>query len=397
MKELSSYLKNMPVSSIRKLVKYANKTDKKGIKVYHLNIGQPDIPTPKSYFEAIKNFDEKVDSYMPSEGINELRKEYTKYLEQFDVKVNKDDCIITTGGTEGFTFSLLALTNSGDEVLVFEPYYSNYNTVFAMADINPCAVTTHVENNFHFTKSDIEKRITNKTKVLLVTNPGNPTGTVLTKNEIKAIEEVVIEHDLYLIADEVYREIVFDKRKPYSFLSNKKLLNRLIVIDSISKKFSACGSRIGMVVTKNKNIRGLIYKLALSRLSVSTLEQKAAVALFKYEKDVPNKIREMFEKRRDVVISILKKEKLLFRIPEGAFYLILKLPVKNAEDFLIYMLEKFSYNNETVMASSAEGFYATKGLGKDEIRIAFVLNEEEMKKSVKLLLRGLKAYRNNNE
>lgn len=393
MKELSTYLTNIRMSSIRKLVPYANEAKSKGINVFHLNIGQPDIKTPLSYFQAINEYKPDVIEYMDSQGLFELRTVIKDYYKNFDCDYTENDIFITTGGTEGFLFTLQSLSNPGDEVLILEPYYSNYNIAFNMAEINPNPVLTKASNGFHFTYEDLEHRITDKTKMILLTNPGNPTGTVLTENEIEAVVNIAIEYDLYIIVDEVYREIVFDGKKPFSFGSIKKVEDRLIIIDSISKRFSACGARIGMAITKNEMIKSLFMKLAQGRLAVSSMEQIGALGLYKNSLDQIEIIKNKFEERRNVVFDLLKDEESIKSIKsEGAFYLILGLPVKNAEDFLIWLLKDFSDNNETVMAAPANGFYATKGKGKNEIRIAYVLEEDKLKRAIQILLKGVKEY-----
>jgi aspartate aminotransferase len=390
----------MRVSSIRKLTSYSDAAKKKGKKVYHLNIGQPDLETPLSYYDYIRKYNDKVIAYMPSEGVYELRDEIAKYYKKFKADFTADDVIITTGGTEGFMFSLMSITNPSDEILLTEPYYSNYNVVLNECKVNPTPVLTKVDNNFRFTKEDLENKITEKTQIILVTNPGNPTGAVLSDDEINAICEVAIENDLYIISDEVYREIVFDGRKTFSFGSRKDIEDRLIIIDSISKRFSACGARIGMAITKNSKIKKLLIKLCQGRLAVSTIEQQGAIGLYKFAKDMPEFVRDEFEKRRNLAYEILSKEKdIICSKSEGAFYDIIKIPIPNAEEFLIWMLEDFEVDGETVMAAPASGFYATKGHGKNEIRIAYVLEEKKLKRALEILLKGLRIYseRINNE
>jgi len=393
MKELSKKMLEMKASSVRRLTKYADDAETRGKKVYRLNIGQPDLPVPDEYYERIREFNEATIEYMPSKGTPELLDAVEKFYQNAGMKIDQKHIYITTGGTEAIMFTLLALTNPKDELLIFEPYYSNYNTFFTMTGVKPVAVTTYAENGFHIEKNAIEEKITDKTKAIFVTNPGNPTGTVLTQEEIRMIADVAKEHDLYIICDEVYREMVFDGRKITSFGFLEDIHDRLVLIDSVSKRYNACGARIGVVISMNDDILELISKLCQGRLSVSTIEQYAAVGLYSTGYRVINGIRDEFERRRDIVYGNLKKIPGVFcEKPEGAFYLICKLPVEDSNDFLIWMLEEFEVEGETVMAAPADGFYATKGLGKNEVRIAYVLETDKLKRAIEILGKGLEAY-----
>ncbi|HHU16774.1 MAG: pyridoxal phosphate-dependent aminotransferase [Anaerovoracaceae bacterium] len=394
MKPLSKKISNMEASSVRILTKYAVEAEAKGKKIYKLNIGQPDLCIPDEYYEYIHAFHEQTVEYMPSQGIPELLKAVASYYQKSGINIDEKNIYITTGGTEAFMFTLFAIIEPGDEIIIFEPYYSNYNTFFAITGAKPVGVTTYVENGFHVTdRALIEQKITEKTKAIVVTNPGNPTGTVLWEEEIRMIADVAKEHDLYIIADEVYREMVFDNAKITSFGFLEDVHDRLVLIDSVSKRFNACGARIGAAITKNDEILSLISKLCQGRLAVSTIEQHAAVGLYSTGLRVIHQIRDEFKKRRDVVYECLRKIPGVFCAkPEGAFYLICKLPVKNAEEFLIWMLKNFDDNGETVMAAPGEGFYATEGLGKDEIRIAYVLEPDKLKRAIEILGKGLEAY-----
>ena len=384
---------DMKASSVRRLTKYAEEAEAAGKKIFKLNIGQPDLKVPMEYYEKIRAFNEPTVEYMPSQGIPELLEAVETYYQSIGIDVDRNHIYVTTGGTEAVMFTLLALTNPEDEVLIFEPYYSNYNTFFTMTGSHPIPVTTYAENGFHVERSAIEARITERTKAIFVTNPGNPTGTVLTVEEIRMIADVAKEHDLYIICDEVYREMVFDGGKPTSFGHLTDIHDRLILIDSVSKRYSACGARIGVLISKNDEILSLISKLCQGRLAVSTIEQNGAVGLYSTGFRVINEIREEFEMRRDVVFESLKKIPGVFcQKPEGAFYLICKLPVEDSNDFLIWMLSEFEDNGETVMAAPADGFYATEGLGRDEIRIAYVLEPEKLKRAIEILGKGLAAY-----
>ena len=383
----------MTASSVRKLAKYADDAERRGKKIYRLNIGQPDMLVPVEYYERIRAFREPTVEYMPSQGIPELLEAVETYYNSIGIDVDRNHIYITTGGTEAIMFTLLALINPEDEVLIFEPYYSNYNTFFTMTGCHPIAVTTYAENGFHVEKSAIEAKITDRTKAIFVTNPGNPTGTVLTEEEVRMIADVAKEHDLYIICDEVYRELVFDERKITSFGFLEDIHDRLIMIDSVSKRYNACGARIGVLASKNDEILELISKLCQGRLAVSTIEQHAAVGLYSTGFRVINEIREEFEYRRNVVYECLRKIPGVFcEKPEGAFYVICKLPVEDSNDFLIWMLNEFDDDGETVMAAPADGFYATEGLGKNEIRIAYVLEADKLQRAIEILGKGLKAY-----
>lgn len=383
----------MTASSVRRLTKFADEAEARGKKIYRLNIGQPDLKVPMEYYERIRAFQEPTVEYMPSQGIPELLEAVEKYYRSIGIDVDRNHIYITTGGTEAIMFTLLALTNPEDEILIFEPYYSNYNTFFTMTGCHPVAVTTYAENGFHVERSALEAKITDKTKAVFITNPGNPTGTVLREDEIRMIADVAKEHDLYIICDEVYREMVFDGREISSFGFLEDIHDRLILIDSVSKRYNACGARIGVLISKNDEVLELISKLCQGRLAVSTLEQQGAVGLYSTGFRVIHEVRDEFEKRRDVVYESLKKIPGVFcEKPEGAFYLICKLPVEDANDFLIWMLKEFEDNGETVMAAPADGFYATEGLGNNEIRIAYVLEPDKLKRAIEILGKGLDAY-----
>ena len=395
MKKLSTTLVNMEVSSIRKLTQYAEAAKAAGKKVYHLNIGQPDLPVPREYYEHIRAFNEPTVEYMPSQGIPELLTAMEKYYQDHGFSFKSNHIAVTTGGSEAILLTILAMTDPGDEYIVFEPYYSNYNTCFTMSGGIPVPVTTNVKNGFHVERKALEAKITARTKGIIVTNPGNPTGTVLTPEELRMIADVAKENDLYIISDEVYREIVFDGREITSFGYLEDIHDRLVIIDSVSKRFSACGARIGAAITKNEELFSIIFKCCQGRLAVSTLEQHGAVGLYSTGFRVINEERAEFEKRRDTAYeALLKIPGLACSKPEGAFYMMCKLPVEDATDFLIWMLEEFDDEGETIMAAPGEGFYATDGLGKDEIRIAFIIKCELLKRAIEILGKGLADYHN---
>ncbi len=394
MKKLSAVMEGMEVSSVRKLTGYADQAKAVGKKVYHLNIGQPDLPVPDEYYEYIRRFHQPTVEYMPSQGLPELLTAMEAYYKKHGFNISKENIVVTTGGSEAVHMTLQTLCNPGDEIIVFEPYYSNYNTYFTMSGSIPVPVRTYAKNGFHIEKKAIEEKITERTKAIMVTNPGNPTGTVLTAGELRIIADIAKAYDLYIISDEVYREIVFDGGEISSFGRLEDISDRLIIIDSVSKRFSACGARIGAVITKNEEVFGLVYKLCQGRLSVSTIEQHGAVGLYSAGDKVIDAVRDEFEKRRDLVYEALKKlPGVEFNKPEGAFYMMCRLPVEDANEFLIWMLEKFDIEGETVMAAPGEGFYATEGLGKNEIRLAFTLECEQLERAIRILGDGLNEYR----
>ncbi len=391
---ISKRIEAMQESPIRKLVPLSVAAKKKGKKVYHLNIGQPDIKTPDEFFQAIKEFNPGVLAYVFSEGIPELIDSFIEYYKGYGMNYEKDDILITNGGSEAILFSLIATCDHGDEVLIPEPFYTNYNGFSSTAGVKVVPITTTAENGFDLPElEEMEALITNRTKAILLSNPGNPTGKVYTMNEINRIKDLAIKHDLYIIADEVYREFVYDGLEFVSFGQLKEIEDRVIITDSISKRYSACGARIGCVATKNKTITKEIMKLCQSRLCVATLEQIGAAKLVEVSKDYMKAAFEEYDKRRKTVFNALQNmEGVLCKMPKGAFYITAKLPVDNAETFARWLLTDFDVDGETVMVAPAEGFYATKGMGRDEVRISYVLKEEDLIKAMNVIKEGLKAY-----
>ncbi len=393
--KLSNRVTAMQASPVRKLVPIATKVKKAGKKVYHLNIGQPDIETPKVFIDAIKNYDSKVIKYSFSQGEPVLINAIRDYFKRDNVIFDEEDILITNGGSEAITFAAIATCDPGDEILVPEPFYTNYNGFTGEINVNIKPITTNAENGFHLpSKDDIVKLITPKTKAILFSNPGNPTGTILTKQEMEMIAEIAIEHDLYIISDEVYRSMAFDGIKGLTMGSIDGIEDRLMIVESVSKRYSACGARIGAICSKNKELIQNITKLCQARLCVATLEQIGAAALYNLPSSYADGIRDEYEQRRNIVYETLQNiPGVVCEKPTGAFYVVVKLPVDDAEKFIIWMLEEFDYNGETIMLAPAEGFYATEGLGKDEARIAYVLNNDEMKKAMTILEKGLEAYK----
>jgi aspartate aminotransferase len=391
---VSERIKSMQESPIRKLVPLAEEAKLKGKKVYHLNIGQPDIKTPDEFFQKVKKFDEEVLSYAFSQGIPELIDSFIQYYKSYGIEFEKDDILVTNGGSEAILFSLIAVCDYGDEILIPEPFYTNYNGFSTSAGVKVVPITTKAENGFNLpSKSEIEELITGKTKAILLSNPSNPTGKVYTEEEMNLIKEIAVENDIYIIADEVYREFVYDGLEYKSFAQLPEIEDRVILTDSISKRYSACGARIGCVASKNKKVTKEVLKLCQSRLCVATIEQVGAAGLIEVSKDYMKEAFIEYDKRRNIVFDALQDmEGVICKKPKGAFYITAKLPVENAEDFVRWLLTDYDIDNETVMFAPAEGFYATEGMGRDEIRISYVLKEEDLKKAMNILKQGLIEY-----
>ena len=385
---------SMQSSPIRKLVPYSTAAKERGLKVYHLNIGQPDIKTPKSFFDAINNFNSDVLEYAVSQGLPELIEEMINYYSTYDMDFKKDEILITNGGSEALLFAMMATCDPGDNILVPEPFYTNYNGFSSCINVCVKPITTHPEEGFHLPKKeDIVSKIDKNTKAILISNPGNPTGCVYTKEEVYMLSDIAIENNLWIIADEVYREFVYDGLDYISFGNIDKVKDRVIIVDSVSKRYSACGARIGSLACKNKSFISQVLKLCQGRLCVSTLDQVGAIELYKTPKSYFNEVNEEYKKRRDVLYNeLMKVEGVICEKPKGAFYILAKLPIENAEDFVIWMLNEFEVDGETVMVCPAEGFYATKGLGKSEIRLAYILNENDLKKAASILKQGIEKY-----
>ncbi len=393
---ISNRIQNMQFSPIRKLAPYAEEAKKKGVKVYHLNIGQPDIVTPDTFFEGIRNFDESVLKYANSQGIDNLIDSFIEYYKKWNVEFDKDEIMITYGGSEAILFALMAICDPGDEVIIPEPFYTNYNSFTDLAGVNIAPFITKAEEGFHLPKKEvIVSKITDKTRAILISNPGNPTGVVYTKEEIEMLSDIAKEHDLYIIADEVYREFVYDNLKYTSALYMTDILDRVILIDSISKRYSACGARIGLVASKNKGLIHEILKLCQSRLCVPTIEQVAAANLINTPEKYFEEVKAEYENRRNIMYNALSViPGVICEKPTGAFYIMVKLPIEDAEDFAKWMLTEFSYNNKTVMFAPAEGFYATSGLGKNEIRMSYCLNCDDLTDAMDIFAKALNKYMN---
>ncbi|GFD79192.1 aminotransferase [Tenacibaculum sp. KUL118] len=384
----------MPQSPIRKLVPFAEAAKKNGTKVYHLNIGQPDIKTPQVALDAVKNNSIEVLSYARSEGSEEYRTKLANYYAKNDIHVTANNIIATTGGSEALLFTIGSITDPGDEIIIPEPFYANYNGFSTASGVKVVPVISKIENNFALPAiEDFEKLITPKTKAILICNPGNPTGYLYSKEEIEKLKQIVLKHDLFLIADEVYREFTYDGEKHNSVMALEGLEQNAIMIDSVSKRYSMCGARIGCIVSKNEEFIGTAIKFAQARLSPPTYALIASEAALDTPQSYFDEVIEEYEDRRNTLISELQKiEGVKVANPKGAFYCVAELPVKDTDDFAQWILEKFSDNNETVMVAPASGFYSTEGEGKNQVRIAYVLNKADLKRSVEILKIALEKY-----
>ncbi len=385
----------MPQSPIRKLVPFAEDAKKRGVKVFHLNIGQPDIKTPQVALDAVKNNDIEVLSYARSEGSESYRKKLTQYYKKNQIDVSANDIIVTTGGSEALLFTIGSITDFGDEIIIPEPFYANYNGFATANGIEVVPIVSSIDTSFSLPKiEEFEKLISPKTKAILICNPGNPTGYLYSKEEIEKLKKLVLKHDLFLIADEVYREFVYDNMQHHSIMSESGIDQNAIMIDSVSKRYSMCGARIGCIVSRNNEFIQTCLKYAQARLSSPTYALLASEAALDTPQIYFDKVIEEYVERRNTLIRELKKiDNLKVSIPKGAFYCIAELPVEDADDFAQWMLENFNDNNETIMVAPASGFYSTKGSGKNQIRIAYVLNKESLIRSVQLLKLALEQYK----
>ena len=384
----------MPESPIRKLVPFAESAKKRGVKVYQLNIGQPDIETPKLALDAVKNNNIKVLSYSRSEGSEEYRTKLSKYYSSKNIEVDADQIIVTSGASEALLFTFGSIMDKDDEIIVPEPFYANYNGFSIANGLKIIPVISNIEDNFSLPNIEkFEELITSKTKAILICNPNNPTGYLYSKEEIKKLVQIVKKYDLFLIADEVYREFTYDEDSHHSIMEEESISENTIMIDSVSKRYSMCGARIGCVVTKNKEVKNTILKFAQARLSPPTYAQIASEAALDTPDSYFEIVNKKYIKRRNILISELNKiSGVKVASPKGAFYCIVELPVKNTNDFAKWMLDKFHINDETVMVAPAEGFYSTKGLGLNQIRIAYVLKEEDLIRAVNIIKLALKKY-----
>ena len=395
MPKIASKAHSMPASPIRKLVPYAEQAKKDGKKVHHLNIGQPDIETPQVVLDKMKNLDLKVVEYSHSAGFQSYREGLSDYYKNFGINLNpNNEIMITTGGSEALIFAFQTCLEPGDELIVPEPFYANYNGFGVTAGVNVVPVTAKIEDGFALPPiSEFEKLITPKTKGILICNPGNPTGYLYSKEELETLRDIVKKYDLFLFADEVYREFCYDGAEHYSCLQLAGIENNVVLIDSVSKRYSMCGARVGALISKNAELMIMALKFGQARLSPPTFGQIAGEAALATPQSYFDDVIEEYVERRDIVVDGLNKiEGVTCPKPKGAFYAIAKLPIDNSDKFCQWLLEDFDYNGQTVMLAPATGFYATKGAGQQEVRIAYVLNKESLVNAVVCLEEALKIY-----
>lgn len=389
--------RQMPESPIRKLVPYAEEAKKNGRKVYHLNIGQPDIKTPKVALDAVKNNNLEILEYARSEGSEQYREKIAAYYNSKGMDVSGKDIIVTTGGSEALLFALGTVADYGDEIIIPEPFYANYNGFATASGVKVVPVVSSIENNFALPPIEaFEKLISPKTRAILICNPGNPTGYLYSEEEIRKLAELVKKHNLFLLADEVYREFAYDDVEHYSIMREEGIEEHAIMIDSVSKRYSMCGARIGCLVSRNREVITTVLKFAQARLSSPTYAQIASEAALETPQSYFDEVSKEYVSRRNLLVSELEKiDGVRVAKPKGAFYCIAELPVKNTDDFARWLLESFEVNNETVMVAPAAGFYSTPGMGTNQVRIAYVLKKEDLITAVNILKEALKVYPDN--
>ena len=394
--KFSSKIEACELSPIRKFHPYVVAAQAKGRKVYHLNIGQPDIETPQSFFDAVRNFGESVLAYAPSPGVEVYLEAVRDYYVNLGYPITCDDIMATHGGSEALQIILSCILDEGDEILLPEPFYPNYTTFVGVTGGVVRPIPTKAEEGYRYaTREQIEPLINEHTRAILVTNPGNPTGVVLTHQEMRLLADIAKEHDLLLISDEVYREIVYSGEKLSSMLEFEDAAENVAIIDSVSKRFSACGARIGCVITRNAELYNNAMKWCQGRLCASTIDQVASAALYTVGPEYFDAVRKEYKARRDTLVEGLKKiPGVIYSEPKGAFYVMAKLPVDDAEKFQLFMLEEFDDNGDTLMFTPAESFYKTPHTGVNEIRMAYVINQDALKRSMELLAKGIEAYNN---
>lgn len=393
--KISKRADRLPASPIRKLIPYADAAKERGVRVYHLNIGQPDIRTPDTFLNAIRNYKVDVLEYGPSNGLASYRKGLVEYYKRWNIGVEPGQIFITTGGSESILFALLAVTDDGDNVLVMEPFYTNYHGFASMIGVNVIGVPTRPEDGFAIPPiEEFEKRCNSRTRAILICNPNNPTGAVYPRSDLERLEKFAVKRGLFILSDEVYREFTYDGLRYCSIMHLEKMGDSAIVVDSVSKRYSACGARIGCIVTRNQSVLSSIMRMGQARLCPPTLEQVGALAAIDTPARYMEEVIAEYQHRRDVLYEGLNRIDGVFcEKPCGAFYMMVTLPVKDGDDFARFMLEEFEDNKETVMVAPGAGFYATEGSGLNQVRMAYVLKSEDLIRSVELLKIGLQAYR----
>lgn len=398
MPKISNKGLEMPESPIRKLVPFAEEATRKGRKIYQLNIGQPDIKTPQGALDAVKNHDIEVLSYSHSAGFESYREKLAGYYQKSSLPVNKEDIIITTGGSEALLFTMGSITDPGDEVIIPEPFYANYNGFATASGVTIKPIQASIDDGFALPPiAEFEKLISEKTKAILICNPGNPTGYLYTQEEVQQLADLALKHDLFIVSDEVYREFAYDGVKHHSIMSIPELAENAIMVDSVSKRYSMCGARIGCLVSKNKEVMTTAMKFAQARLSPPTFAQIASEAALETPQEYFDEVIEQYTYRRDLLVDGLEKiEGVKVAKPKGAFYCIAELPVEDADDFARWLLDSFEDDNETVMVAPAAGFYSTPNTGKNQVRIAYVLKKENLERAINILEKALKQYKQQN-
>lgn len=394
MLQISDKGKAVPASPIRKLVPYANKAKERGIRVFHLNIGQPDITTPEIALEVVRRLQISVIEYTDSAGNHTLRSALAGYYQRLGIHITEDNILITTGGSEAILFAFMSTLNEGDEIIIPEPFYANYTAFAVMVGAKIKTVTATIENGFALPPiSEFEKLITPRTKGIVIINPNNPTGYLYSKEELEALAGIVKKHDLYLYSDEVYRRYCYDGAQHFSVMNLKGIEQNTILFDSMSKRYSECGIRVGAIITRNQDILAASLKFGMARLCPPALGQIAAEASLETSDEYFHNVHEEYVRRRNFMVEALNKiPGVVCPMPKGAFYSIVKLPVDDAEKFAQWLLEEFDYNGQTVMLAPASGFYHTPGLGKNEVRVAYVLKTSDLQKAIEVLAEALKVY-----
>ncbi len=393
--KISERGRNVQASPIRKFKPYADAAQKAGVKVYFLNIGDPDIPTPKPILDAVRAFNEPILGYGPAQGFLELREAIAGYFGGYGIELVADNVIITNGGSEAILLAFATVADPGGEIIIPEPFYTNYNGYASLANLKVVPLTLKVEDGYRLPPAaEFEAKITPRTRAIVLCSPNNPTGSVYTPEELRRVVDVALRHDLFLIGDEVYKEFVYDGLKHKSLLEYGEAKDRVIVVDSISKRFSCCGARIGAAITRNAEVYAAMLRFAQARLCPPSIEQKAAIAAYKMGIGYFEPVRREYERRRNILFEGLSAiPGVTVRKPQGAFYMSVRLPVKDSEKFVLFMLNEFRMDKETVMVAPEAGFYATPGKGLDEVRVAYVLKEDDIRRSLIILKAGLEAYR----